>query len=107
MAFYIIYLFVLIADTLSQQTFLLTFHLAQKKLLLKVLDDYKGTQISDVRILYLLGELARRTDKEDAAVSYFSKVIESRKRTVETKLIEMAQDRWKEIRENRKNKVEL
>lgn len=68
-------------------------------------DDYRGTRISDVRILYLLGELARRIGNEETAVSYFSKVIESRKRTVETKLIEMAQDRWKEIREERKNGV--
>lgn len=69
-------------------------------------EDYRGTQVSDVRILYLLGELARRTDKEETAVQYFSKVIESRKRTVETKLIEMAQERWKEIRERRKERIE-
>lgn len=68
-------------------------------------DDYRGTQVSDVRILYLLGELARRIGNEETAVHYFSKVIESRKRTVETKLIEMAQERWKEIREGRKKRA--
>ena len=68
-------------------------------------ENYRGTQISEVRLLYLLGELARRTDREETAIHYFSKVIESRKKTVETKLIEMAQDQWKKIKEERKNRV--
>ena len=85
MVFYIKFLFVLNVDILSQRTF--------------------RTQISEVRLLYLLGELARRTDREETAIHYFSKVIESRKKTVETKLIEMAQDQWKKIKEERKNRV--
>jgi len=70
-------------------------------------EDYRGTQISDVRIVYLLGELARRTGKEETAIRYFSKVIENRKRTVETKLIEMAQERWQEIRAAREGKSKV
>lgn len=62
-------------------------------------EDYKGTQVSDVRILYLLGDLSRRTAQYDAAVKYFSMVIERRKRTVETKLVDMALERYQEMKD--------
>ena len=47
-------------------------------------DDFKGTQVSEVRILYLIGELARRTHQTEQAVKYFSKVIEQQNRTIES-----------------------
>lgn len=65
-------------------------------------EDYKGTQVSDVRILYLLGELSRRTNQYDEAVKYFSMVIERRKTTVETKLVDMAVERYHEMKESKK-----
>lgn len=65
-------------------------------------DDFKGTAISEVKILYLIGELSRRMHDDDKAVQYFSKVIERQKQTVEPKIIEMARERWYEIRETRK-----
>ncbi|MFE8696691.1 DUF2225 domain-containing protein [Cytobacillus sp. FJAT-53684] len=65
-------------------------------------DDFRGTQVSEVRILYLIGELARRTYQIEQAVKYFSKVIEQQKRTVETGIINMAKERWYDIREQQK-----
>ncbi|MBP2240455.1 uncharacterized protein (DUF2225 family) [Cytobacillus eiseniae] len=61
-------------------------------------DDFKGTQMSEVKILYLIGELARRTHKRDQAVKYFSKVIEQQNRSVESGIIDMARERWHDIR---------
>lgn len=65
-------------------------------------DDYKGTQVSEVRLLYLIGELSRRTDNIPQAIKYFSKVIEKQKSTTETATIELAKDRWHEIKEMQK-----
>jgi uncharacterized protein (DUF2225 family) len=63
--------------------------------------DYQGTHVSEVRILYLLGELSRRTEDIKEAGKYFSKVIEQQSRTTEKNIVEMAKERWREIREAR------
>ncbi|MFE8702356.1 DUF2225 domain-containing protein [Cytobacillus sp. FJAT-54145] len=65
-------------------------------------DDYRGTQVSDVRILYLIGEVSRRIGNTEQAVKYLSKVIEKQRSTVETKIVEMARESWYEIREAQK-----
>ncbi|SFB12796.1 MULTISPECIES: DUF2225 domain-containing protein [unclassified Bacillus (in: firmicutes)] len=64
-------------------------------------DDFRGTQVSEIKILYLVGELSRRNGAIDQAVKYFSKVIEKQKQSVEPRIIEMARDRWHDIRESR------
>jgi len=61
-------------------------------------EDYKGSKVSEVRILYLLGELSRRVGNVDQAVKYLSMVIEKQRNTTESKLIEMAKNCWQEIR---------
>ncbi|RID85340.1 DUF2225 domain-containing protein [Peribacillus asahii] len=60
--------------------------------------DYTGTQVSEVRILYLLGELSRRIGELQAATKHFSMVLEKRKSAVETSIIQMARDRWADIK---------
>lgn len=64
-------------------------------------DDFRGTQVSEVKLLYLIGELSRRTFQTQQAVQYFSKVIERQKQSIEPKIIEMARERWYEIREEK------
>lgn len=87
-------------DELQEQRFL--------KLSLKeyedsyVADDFRGTQVSEMKLLYLIGELSRRLNDLTKAVQYFSKVIEKQKQSVEPRIIEMAKERWHEIKENRK-----
>lgn len=61
-------------------------------------EDFKGTQVTEIRLLYLAGELSVRIDDIAAATKYFSMVIEKQKQAVETKLVEMARERWQEIR---------
>jgi len=65
-------------------------------------DDYRGTQVSDIKILYLIGELSRRSNQTEQAVKFFSKVIEQQSRAVETAIVDMARERWYEIRETQK-----
>jgi uncharacterized protein (DUF2225 family) len=61
--------------------------------------DYIGTQVSEVKLLYLIGELSRRLNDRQKAVQSFSKVIEKQRKSVEPKIIEMARERWREMRE--------
>ncbi|WP_019243783.1 MULTISPECIES: DUF2225 domain-containing protein [Bacillus] len=65
-------------------------------------DDYKGTKISDVKILYLMADLSRRIGDIEQATKYLSMVIERSKSSIETGIIEMAKERWNEIREQKK-----
>lgn len=62
--------------------------------------DFLGTQLSELKILYLLGELSRRTKKTADAKKYFSKVIEKQRTSTELGTIEMAKERWREIRDS-------
>lgn len=64
--------------------------------------DYIGTQLTEMRLLYLIGELSRRIGEREEAVKNFSRVINHKNRTFETKLVEMAREQWYLIRENDK-----
>jgi uncharacterized protein (DUF2225 family) len=59
-------------------------------------------EMSEVRILYLIGELMRRVRQFDKAILYFSKALEFRNRTVETGILAMAHDQWQLAREEYK-----
>jgi uncharacterized protein len=63
--------------------------------------DYKGTQVSELRLMYLIGELSRRIGNTHDAVRFFSKVIEKQRQSVEPQIIQLAKDRWQEMREDK------
>ena len=65
-------------------------------------EDLTLTPMSDIKVMYLLGELHVRIGKWDEAVKYFSKVIEKQRGSREKQLIEMARDRWYELRDEMK-----
>ncbi|WOV83432.1 DUF2225 domain-containing protein [Sporosarcina jeotgali] len=64
-------------------------------------DDHAGTQMSESRVLYMVAELSWRTGDREKAVQYFSKIIETQRTSTEPQLIEMAKERWQEIREEK------
>lgn len=68
--------------------------------------DYvnRDKEMSEPRILYLIGELMRRIEQFDKAILYFSKAIEMKNRTIETGIITMARDQWSLAREEYKAK---
>lgn len=61
--------------------------------------DYIGTQMSETRVQYLIAELSWRIHDRAEAIRNFSRVIETQKRSTEPKVIQMAKDRWQEIRD--------
>ena len=61
-------------------------------------EDYASTQMSATRIMYLVAELSRRVNDMENATRFFSKVIESQRAGGEAKVIEMAKERWEEMR---------
>ena len=63
--------------------------------------DYSSTQMSDARIMYMIAELSRRIGDMENATRFFSKVIESQRAGGEGQLVEMAKERWNEIRDQR------
>jgi len=63
--------------------------------------DYEGTQMSEERVLYMVAELSRRLDDMEEATRYFSRVIEKQKTSIEPKVIEMAKEQWRQIREEK------
>ncbi|MGM0875477.1 MAG: DUF2225 domain-containing protein [Bacillota bacterium] len=61
--------------------------------------DFTDTHLSEVKLLYIIGELSRRLGLKGQATRYFSRVIEIQKDTFEKGIVEMAKDRWAEMRE--------
>jgi uncharacterized protein len=64
--------------------------------------NYMQTQMTEMRLLYLIGELSRRLGLREEAVKYFSRVIKHPNRLYESKLVEMAREQWYVIREQDK-----
>ncbi|PLT30322.1 DUF2225 domain-containing protein [Peribacillus deserti] len=61
--------------------------------------DYRGTQMSEIKLLYLIGEISRRVGDISKATRHFSMVIERQRQTTETKIVEMAKEQWHQIRQ--------
>ncbi|WP_102694216.1 DUF2225 domain-containing protein [Rummeliibacillus pycnus] len=61
-------------------------------------EDYAGTAMSEVRVIYLIAELSRRIGDREQAIRYFSRVIEKQQSSNEAKIIELAKDQWQQMR---------
>ncbi|MFD1737765.1 DUF2225 domain-containing protein [Bacillus salitolerans] len=68
-------------------------------------EDYKSTEMSELRLLYLIGDLYRRLGDDKQAIIYLSKVIQKKNQTIEYGIIEKARDVWTEIREEQKKSI--
>lgn len=64
-------------------------------------EDYKGTSMNELRVLYLIAEISRRMSDKEQAIRYFSKVIEKQRLFNEPKILEMAKDQWQRMREEK------
>ncbi|MFY4775530.1 DUF2225 domain-containing protein [Metabacillus sp. RGM 3146] len=65
-------------------------------------EDFMGSMLTETKILYLIGELNRRLGNISQATLYFSRIIEKQKETLEKGIIQMAKDRWYEIRQEKR-----
>lgn len=67
--------------------------------------DYSSTQMSETRVLYMIAELSRQIGDEAEAVRGFSRVIESQRTSRDPKVIDMAKERWQEMREEKEKRA--
>ncbi|MCK0470336.1 DUF2225 domain-containing protein [Halalkalibacter sp. APA_J-10(15)] len=85
----------------------------ERRFLLKALEkykasyleaDYDGTTMTDIKMLYMIGEIARRVEHTEDALKYLAKVVEHKNKHEEKKIVEMAREQWYAIRENDKER---
>ncbi|HWJ77371.1 MAG TPA: DUF2225 domain-containing protein [Niallia sp.] len=62
--------------------------------------DFRGTAISELRVIYLIADLSKRTGKLEQATKYYSKVIERQNKTTETQIVKLAKEGWQSMRES-------
>lgn len=62
------------------------------------LGDFIGTQMSELKVLYLIAELSWKIGDKEEAIKSFSRVFGYKRTSTEPKIIEMAKERWQEIR---------
>ena len=67
--------------------------------------DYEQTSMSEIKLLYLIGELHTRLENIRQAVRYFQLVLQHKDKATQVKLVEKSRDRWHEIRAAQKNQL--
>lgn len=69
--------------------------------------DYTGTSMTELKVLFMIGELSRRLGQYEKAVSYFSKIIQHKNAKDEQKMVNMAREQWRvTVEENRQGKIQ-
>lgn len=63
------------------------------------LSDFEDSSMSEMKVIYLIGELYRRTKQFEQAVSYFSMVVEHKYKELEPGLVRLAREQWQLTRE--------
>ncbi|MDP4127316.1 MAG: DUF2225 domain-containing protein [Bacillota bacterium] len=61
--------------------------------------DFVGTSMSELNILYMIGELSRRLGQYQKAISYFSKIIQHKDTNDDQKMVKRAREQWKQAKE--------
>ncbi len=70
-----------------------------------VLSDFGSTSMSEIRVLFMIGELSRRLGEYQKAVSYFSKVIQHKDAKDEQKMVNMAREQWRVTQEEKRQEI--
>ena len=66
--------------------------------------DFTGTSMSELKVLFMVGELSRRLGQHDKAVLYFSKIIQHKEANAEPKIVNLARKQWQETTEDKRRK---
>lgn len=66
--------------------------------------DFTGTSMSELKVLFMVGELSRRLGQHDKAVMYFSKIIQHKEANEEPKIVNLARKQWQETTEDKRKK---
>lgn len=69
--------------------------------------DFTGTSMSEINVLFMVGELSRRLGQYKKAIIYLAKVIEHKDAKDEQKIITRAREQWKvAVEENRQGTIQ-
>lgn len=60
--------------------------------------DYQRTSMTEMKVLFLVGELSRRLNDIETATKYFSKIIEQQRSSTEIAIIKKTKEIWQEMR---------
>ena len=60
-----------------------------------IVSDFIGTAMSELKVMFMIGELSRRLGQYNKAVSYFSKIIQRKNAKDEQKMVTKAQEQWR------------
>ncbi|MFE4199117.1 DUF2225 domain-containing protein [Aneurinibacillus aneurinilyticus] len=66
--------------------------------------DYMRAGMSEIKLIYLIGELHRQLGDYNQALRFFSKVIEHPLKVNEPQMVRAARDQWQNMREDMKNR---
>lgn len=64
--------------------------------------DFAGTSMTEIKVLYMIGELSRRVGQDDKAVLYFSKIFQHINSSAEQKMVKRAREQWSLLMEERR-----
>jgi uncharacterized protein (DUF2225 family) len=64
--------------------------------------DFAQTSMSEIKLLYLIGELHTRLGNTRQAIRYFQLVLQHKDKDTQVRLVEKSRDRWYEIRNAQK-----
>lgn len=64
--------------------------------------DFDDTSMSEIKVIYLIGELNRRLGEFHKAIRYFSMVTEHKNKNLETGIVRLAREQWQVAREEYK-----
>lgn len=67
-----------------------------------VLSDFKGTSMSELQVLFMIGELSRRMGQYSKAVAYFAKVVQHKDAKDKPKIVNMAREQWRVTMEDKR-----
>lgn len=69
-----------------------------------LLSDFSHSTMSELKVLFLVGELSRRIGDKATASKYFSKILEQQKTTNEVAIVRKTKEVWQTMREEKLNK---
>lgn len=61
--------------------------------------DFVGTSMSEIKVLFMIGEISRRLEQYKKAVSYFAKIIQHKDAKDEPRIVNLAREHWRDVTE--------
>ncbi|QKS70668.1 DUF2225 domain-containing protein [Paenalkalicoccus suaedae] len=66
--------------------------------------DFKATEMTELTLMFILGESHRQLGNRDLAITYFSKIIQHKNKHLEPAIVARAREQWQETRQKVESK---